>query len=144
MTIFEGAGFGKFAALICFEDTAGDLTRRFVKDGAQALINLTNDGWFLRSCEPEQHLANAVFRAVETRRPLVRCCNTGVTVLVQPTGRVERWIQPHTQGGAVKSVSFLDGPLTFYTRYGDWFTWSCFGPTLAAVAWSIRTRQRRA
>jgi hypothetical protein len=69
----------KFAALICFEDTAGDLTRRFVKDGAQALINLTNDGWFLRSCEPEQHLANAVFRAVETRRPLVRCCNTGVT-----------------------------------------------------------------
>ena len=144
MTIFEGAGFGKFAALICFEDTAGDLTRRFVKDGAQALINLTNDGWFLRSCEPEQHLANAVFRAVETRRPLVRCCNTGVTAVVQPTGKVELWIQPHTQGGAVKSVPFLKGPLTFYTRYGEWFIWSCFGPTLAALALRIRARKQRA
>ena len=69
----------RIAALVCFEDTLGDLTRRFVQRGAQLLVNVTNDGWFLQSQGSEQHLANAVFRAVENRRPLVRAANTGVT-----------------------------------------------------------------
>jgi apolipoprotein N-acyltransferase len=141
MTIFE-RNFGRFAALICFEDTAGDLTRRFVRDGAEALINITNDGWFLRTAGAEQHFANAVFRAVENRRPLVRCCNTGVTALVLPTGQVERWIQPHTQGGSIKPVSFLGGPLTFYTRMGNWWIWGCFFPVVLAIAFRLRARRK--
>src|SRR5439155_967013 len=74
----------KLAPLICFEDTLGDLTRHFVANGADALVNLTNDGWFLQSPAAEQQLANALFRAVENRRPLLRCTNTGITCSVDP------------------------------------------------------------
>jgi apolipoprotein N-acyltransferase len=142
LTVFEGPRGSRFASLICFEDTDGDLTRRFVKRGAQALINLTNDGWFLRTAGMEQHLANSVFRAIENRRPLVRCCNTGVTALVRPTGQVDRWIEPHTQGGAIKSVNFSDHPLTFYTRHGEWVVWSCFAPVGVAIGFRLRSRWR--
>ncbi len=110
----------KLAALICFEDTDGELTRRFVRAGAQVLVNLTNDGWFLRSAAAEQQLANAVFRSVENRRPLVRCANTGVTCAVDRTGRVDRWLEPFQQGFAVREVTVPVGAsATFFTRHGD-------------------------
>ena len=78
------------APLVCFEDTLGDLTRRTCLAGAQIMVNLTNDGWFQKTAGAEQHLANAVFRAVENRRPLVRSTNTGLTGLVDPMGRWQR------------------------------------------------------
>ena len=113
----------KLAALICFEDTLGDLTRRFVAGGAQLLVNLTNDGWFLRSAAAEQQLANAVFRAVENRRPLVRCGNTGVTCDVDRTGRVNRWLDKFEEGFAVREISVQTNPgTTFFTRYGDFLS----------------------
>jgi apolipoprotein N-acyltransferase len=68
----------------------------------------------------------------------VRCCNTGVTALVQPTGLVEQWIQPHTQGGSIKPVTFVSAPITFYTRHGDWFIWMCFAPPAIAVVLRVR------
>ena len=112
----------RLAALICFEDTLGELTRRFVGSGAQVLVNITNDGWFAQSPAAEQHLANAVFRAVENRRPLIRCGNTGVTCGVDACGRVELWLKPFQQGFAAREVRVpLNGPRTFYTRHGDWF-----------------------
>ena len=67
----------RVAPLICFEDTIGELTRQFVLRGANLLANVTNDGWFLRSAGSRQHLENAIFRCVETRRPMVRAANTG-------------------------------------------------------------------
>jgi len=131
-TIFR-LGERRLATLICFEDTLGDLTRRFVKDGAELLVNITNDGWFLRTCGAEQHLANATLRAVETRRPLVRCGNTGVTGLVLPSGHVERWLEPHREGFAVRAVAVANAPATFYTRHGDWFAWPCLAVALGAM-----------
>ena len=117
----------KFGALICFEDTLGDLTRRFVQKGAQLLVNITNDGWFLHTAGAEQHLANAVFRAVENRRPLVRCANTGVTCSIDSHGRVDRtgrngiWIEPFTRGFVAREIAVPKNPaLTFYTRHGEW------------------------
>lgn len=114
---------GKLGPLICFEDTLGDLTRRFVLRGAQLLVNITNDGWFLRTAGQEVHLANAVLRAVENRRPLLRCTNTGVTCLVTAEGRVDRRLEPHRQGFTVYPVSIRENALTFYTRRGDWIAW---------------------
>src|SRR5206468_3856417 len=66
----------RVAPLICFEDTVGDLVRRFVINGANLLVDITNDGWFLHSSGSKQHLANAIFRCIETRRPMVRAANT--------------------------------------------------------------------
>ncbi|MDB6146415.1 MAG: Apolipoprotein N-acyltransferase, partial [Spartobacteria bacterium] len=88
----------RVAPLICFEDTVGELARRFVlpaddKPGANLLVNITNDGWFLHSVGAQQHLANAVFRCVELRRPMVRAANTGVTCFVNEFGRVTQILQ---------------------------------------------------
>ena len=133
---------GKTGALICFEDTNGDLTRRFVLAGAQLLVNLTNDGWFLRTAGPEVHLANAVLRAVENRRPLIRCTNTGVTCLVDPMGRIDRRLAPHRQGFAVHPVRITAAPLTLYARHGDWIVWLSCATTVLAAAHRWRMQRR--
>ncbi len=135
-------------ALICFEDTLGDLTRHFVKRGAQLLINVTNDGWFLRSKGSEQHLANAVFRAVENRRPLVRAANTGVTAIVNPLGRVVNAFRPDGNPFAegvlsdILQVPSETAPQTFYTRHGERFSQACAVISLAGVALILRQRRK--
>ena len=139
----------RIAALVCFEDTLGELTRHFVQKGAHALVNITNDGWFARSAAAEQHLANAVFRAVENRRPLIRCGNTGVSCAVDAHGRVELWLPPFQQGFAARDVRVpTAGPLTFYTRHGDWFSHLSLLVTAgvlvrALLAWWRSRRSRR-
>ena len=136
----------KLSALICFEDTLGDLTRRFVLNGAELLVNLTNDGWFLRTAAAEQHLANAVFRAVENRRPLVRCANTGVTAAIDIRGAVQRWVPLFEQGFATRPVTVSAArTFTFYTRHGEWFTYGCVAVTAVALVsrlWRKRIRAR--
>lgn len=115
--------------LICFEDTVGRLARKFVRDGPQLIVNLTNDGWFLQSAETEIHTANSVFRAIELRRPMARASNTGVTCVIDDKGRVISKLQdPDTKN------TFIEGclqheikvprnpPHTIYARFGDWFS----------------------
>jgi apolipoprotein N-acyltransferase len=113
-----------FSVLICFEDLFGSLSRSAVRRGARALINISNDAWFEGSIEPEHHMRQAVFRAVENGVPLLRCGNTGVTCSVDPFGRVSRF----DVGGAPSDglVGFLltriataEIPGTPYTRFGD-------------------------
>src|SRR5437667_163375 len=93
-TVFRLANSdAQVAPLICFEDTIGDLARQFVLRGANLLVDVTNDAWFLRSAGSRQHLANAIFRCVETRRPMARAANTGVTCFVNEFGRVTQMLQ---------------------------------------------------
>ena len=126
----------RIGALVCFEDTLGDLTRRFVARGAQLLVNVTNDGWFGQSPAAAQHLANSLFRAIETRRPLVRCGNTGLTGSIDPFGRTAHldanphapqprhvipFLKPFQQGFVSGEIAVPTGERqTFYTRHGDW------------------------
>ena len=119
------------APLICFEDTLGELTRQFVLRGANLLANVTNDGWFLHSAGSRQHLDNAIFRCVETRRPMVRAANTGVTCFVNrirprhpSPARRER--EPVHRRRAERRVEVpTDGRLTFYVRHGELFAKIC-------------------
>jgi apolipoprotein N-acyltransferase len=128
------------APLICFEDTIGDLTRRFVLRGANLLANVTNDGWFLHSAGSEQHLANALFRCVETRRPMVRAANTGVTCFVNEFGRVTQILRD--ENGSTFTEGVLTGDvdisiareLTFYSQHGELFAKLCAWVTLIAIA----------
>jgi apolipoprotein N-acyltransferase len=78
----------KYGPAICFEDTFSYIGRRYRKMGADILLNVTNDGWFGGTFELEAHLANAVFRAVETRMAVVRAANTGVSVVISPKGEI--------------------------------------------------------
>ena len=140
----------KIAPLICFEDTVGELTRQPVLRGAQLLVNLTNDGWFNRSHESRQHLANAVFRTVENRRPLIRCANTGVTCVIDEFGRIRQLLadeagdtfSPGVLSGVVDVAT--DPPTTFYTRYGEAFSIIClvFSTMHAAISLFVRRSRR--
>ena len=99
------------APLICFEDTIGELTRQFVlptetSPGANLLVDVTNDGWFQHSAGSHQHLANAIFRCVEMRRPMIRAANTGVTCFVNQFGRVTQELKDG------KGSTFAEGVLT--------------------------------
>jgi apolipoprotein N-acyltransferase len=71
---------------VCFEDTVGRLVRKFTRPGPQVIINVTNDGWFKESPAAAQHFANARFRAIELRRPMLRCANSGVSAALDSTG----------------------------------------------------------
>jgi apolipoprotein N-acyltransferase len=126
----------KVAPLICFEDTLGELTRQFVLRGANLLANVTNDGWFLHTAAGRQQLANAVFRCVETRRPMARAANTGVTCFVNRFGRVTQMLldakgSQFTEGVLTGAVEVpTAGTLTFYVRHGELFAKGCGGLTL--------------
>ena len=145
-------GGTKIAPLICFEDTIGDLTRQFVLGGAVLLANVTNDGWFLRSAGSQQHIDNAVFRCVETRRPMVRAANTGVTCFINEFGRITH--QLLDEQGSQFTDGVLTGDamvplvpeLTFYVRHGEIFAEGCMVVTLLALAIGLlnATRKRRA
>lgn len=122
-----------FSVLICFEDTLPYLARRAARAGATWLVNQTNDSWFDPDCASRQHLANAIFRCVENRRPMVRCTNTGITCAIDSRGRIVSDLEPRTQGALSAAISPTapQSDLTFYTRHGDRFAQACL---LASVA----------
>jgi apolipoprotein N-acyltransferase len=113
-----------FGAPICFEDAFSDLCRRFIRDGADLWINMTNDYWSKTVSSEYQHFQVARFRAVENRRVLVRSTNGGVTAVVDPTGRVKAMLPLFERGKLAVSVPVSDGELTAYTILGDWFPWA--------------------
>jgi len=129
-TIFD-VGF-KFGVLICFEDTLGYLSRNLVKCGAQVLVNITNDAWFMDSSSPYQHLQASVFRAIENRTPLVRCANTGVSCFIDKNGMIGSIVKDK-QGKMIFVDGFMSDDvridkkqsLTFYNRYPFLFIGFC-------------------
>ena len=132
------------APLICFEDTIGDLTRQFVlpsetSPGANLLVDMTNDGWFERSAGSHQHLANAIFRCVETRRPMIRAANTGVTCFINQFGRITQILRDDTGSTFIEGVLAgeikvpTEQQLTFYVRHGELFAKACAAITLVSI-----------
>jgi apolipoprotein N-acyltransferase len=139
----------KASVLICFEDVFPHLARRHVDDDTDFLLNLTNNGWFGESAAQWQHAANAVFRAIENGRPLVRCANNGLTCWVDARGRVHETYFEGTQdiygeGYKLAAVPLLRGKSsrTFYRTYGDVFGWVCVAVSGALVASSFLPRGR--
>jgi len=140
--------------LICFEDTIGDLTRQFVlpsetSPGANLLVDVTNDGWFKTSAGSHQHLANAIFRCVETRRPMIRAANTGVTCFINQFGRVTQMLRDET--GSTFTEGVLAGEikvpteqeLTFYVRHGELFAKACTAITVISILVTVGVRRRK-
>lgn len=121
--------------LICFEDMFPQVGRPAARSETDFLVNLTNDGWFGNSAEQWQHMAGALFRAVENGIPLVRCCNNGITCWIDGNGRIHDILRD--KNGTVYGVGAetIELPLhphtpTYYNRHGDWFGWDCVGLTL--------------
>ncbi len=133
-----------FCVLICFEDSLPYLARRAARAGATLLINQTNDSWFDPDCGSVQHLANAVFRCVETRLPMLRCANTGITCSIDPLGRVTQTLAPRTQGFQIVETVPADPerPSTFYVRFGDLFAQACLLGSVALFITSFIKRRK--
>ena len=152
-------GGSRFATLICFEDVFPYLVRRCVVregGGADFLINISNDGWFRDSHELDQHLAMCRLRAVEFRTGIVRCCNTGISAIIDPDGSLQTTVRDargrrkNVEGVAVGRVRLRD-EVTVYARHGDVLAKVCFGFAVltlldllvAAVLARLRRRQCR-
>jgi apolipoprotein N-acyltransferase len=119
----------KFSVLICFEDLFPELSREFVRRGADFLVNITNDAWYKKTAAADQHFQASVFRAVENRVFLVRSANTGVSGFISPQGRVISVVRDTTgqdifvEGFDTQEIAGKDSLFTFYTLLGDLFIW---------------------
>lgn len=117
-----------FGCLICYEDSDASLARQYVRPGEENvdfLVNISNDGWFRGTEEHEQHLAICRFRAIETRRSVVRAVNMGISAIIDPNGQViaqpgETWAKSKKVEAVVRGVVPIDTRTTLYARFGDW------------------------
>jgi apolipoprotein N-acyltransferase len=117
-TVFSGPGFS-FSTPICFEDTFGYLSRQFVQNGAELIVNLSNDAWSHSLPAQNQHLSMAVFRAVENRRSMVRATASGQTCGIAPNGKIIAMAPPFTEAWLTVAIPVVKGD-TVYTWLGDY------------------------
>jgi apolipoprotein N-acyltransferase len=130
----EGAGL-RFSTPICFEDAFGDISRTFTQDGAQLIVNITNDSWGASLSCQMQHLAMSVVRAVENGRSVVRAATSGQTAAIAPDGRILAMAVPFTQTYLNVNVPISDAR-TWYTRGGDFLPRLCLLAAALAMAFA--------
>jgi apolipoprotein N-acyltransferase len=128
----------RYGVFICYESIFANEVRQFVKNGAQVLVNLSDDGWYGDTSAPWQHLNMARMRAVENQRWLLRDANTGVTAAIDPWGRVTQSAPRNVFTSLVVDYGFRDD-LTFYTRHGDVFAFLCAALSLAIIGRTLFT-----
>jgi apolipoprotein N-acyltransferase len=126
--VFEGPGFA-FSTPICFEDTFGYISRKFAQNGAQVIVNMSNDAWSKSLPAQNKHLSMAVFRSVETRLSMVRATASGQTCGIAPDGRIIAMAKPFSQAALGVAIP-VEKSNTVYTRLGDFLPQ---GFTIAAV-----------
>ncbi len=119
-TVFNHPLFS-FSTPICFEDSFPGEVREFVLAGADMIINLSNDFWSLTETEAKQHFINAKFRALETRRPLLRATASGLTSYVDTTGTLKADAPYYEESFIVVDVPLKEHTNTLYLKWGDWF-----------------------
>lgn len=137
----RGVREAQFGVTICYEDLFPEISRSFTRQGADFLVNLTNDGWYERSSAVYQHFDFSRFRAIENRRTMVRATNTGVTGFFGPTGEVIAKAPVFEEAILTADIP-LGGPTSLYTRYGDLFAWGCVAALGLLILKSI-TKGRR-
>ncbi|HTP06421.1 MAG TPA: apolipoprotein N-acyltransferase [Nitrospirota bacterium] len=127
----------KLSTAICYEIIFPDLIRRFVDRGATIITTITNDAWFGMTAAPYQHFSMAVFRAVENRVPVARAANTGVSGFIDAKGRILDTSTIFTEAQLTRTLA-LRGAKTFYTRYGDVFSYLCLFSSIFLLAKPLR------
>ena len=118
------AGSARLGVFICYESVFPDEVRQFVLQGAQVLVNISNDGWYGDSGAWKQHLQQTRMRAIENRRWLLSATNTGLTAAIDPWGRVVAEVPRKERIALLAPYAAVSGT-TFYTRHGDWFAFLC-------------------
>ncbi len=133
----------RYGIFICYEAVFADEVRHFAANGAEVLVNISDDGWYGDTSAPWQHLNMARMRAIENRRWLLRDTNNGVTAAIDPYGRVRQSISRHRADALPAQYGFLTD-ITFYTAHGDLFAWGCAILSIGVVVWCVNRLQRPA
>ena len=133
----------RYGVFICYEAVFGDEVRQFAANGAEVLVNISDDGWYGDTSAPWQHLNMARMRAIENRRWLLRDTNNGVTAAIDPYGRVRQSIPRH-QADALPAQYGFRSDVTFYSAHGDVFAWICAILSTGGVLWCVNRIQRPA
>jgi apolipoprotein N-acyltransferase len=126
-TCFKNSeGLRKIAPVICYESVYGRDVADFIKEGAGAIFIITNDGWWKNTNGYKQHLSYASLRAIETRRPVVRSANTGISCFIDIRGKIllktEWWVP-----AVIKGTFSYEDRITPYVMFGDYLMYmACF------------------
>jgi apolipoprotein N-acyltransferase len=120
----------KFGVLICYESIFPELARESVRQGADFIINVSNDGWFKNSAELDQILTLSAFRAIENKIPFIRATNTGISAIIDPSGKInilsnDKGQIKEVEGVWIRSIPILQEAGSFYTQNGDYFPYLC-------------------
>ena len=126
----------RYGVFICYESVFADQIRQFARLGAEALVNISDDGWYGDTSAPWQHLNMVRMRAIENRRWILRDTNNGVTAVIDPYGRVRQSVPRH-QVDALPAQFAFRNDITFYTAHGDVFGWLCALFGIAVVGWAL-------
>ena len=132
---FNSAGHS-YGTFICYESIFADEVRQFARNGAQVLVNVSDDGWYGDTSAPWQHLNMARMRAIENHRWLLRSTNTGITASIDPYGRVILSAPRHVRTSIAVQFGY-ENDLTFYTLHGDVFAYLCALATLVLAAFAL-------
>ena len=115
----------KFGAMVCIESTYPYLSRNFVSKGAQFLVYIANDGWYIDPPQAQQHAKHTVFRAIENRKPILRCGNTGITWVLSPYGSILKELK-HNDDNILTSDGievYSNNRKTLYVLAGNWLAY---------------------
>jgi apolipoprotein N-acyltransferase len=144
----EGKGFypltmgeRKIGVMICYEGILPEAARTYKNAAAELLVNITNDAWFGTTSAPYQHLSMSIFRAVETRLYLVRAANTGISAIVDPTGKIIKQTEIFKKDEIHGRVKFIVIP-TFYARHGDLLVGVSFIGLIIFFLWNLKGRNK--
>jgi apolipoprotein N-acyltransferase len=122
--VVSPVGAHRVGTFICYESAFPNFVRKFVAGGAEALFNISNDGFFGKSAARQQHLSIVRMRAAENRRWILRATNDGITATIDPAGRLRGTLPPYTEATSYTGFSYIQDR-TLYTRFGDWFPALC-------------------
>ena len=132
---------GRFGVIVCYESAFEDLPRKYRAEGAEFLVNITNDAWFGSTSAPKQHASHLILRAIETRMGVARAANSGISEFVDPMGRTYLATQLDAKtyvAGVVRTTNVI--PL--YVRLGDWVGLLVVVFTLTGIVFLIQRRFR--
>ena len=134
-------GDREIGVLICYEAIFPEISREYCLKGADLLVNITNDAWYGNTSAPYQHLTMAAFRAIENRTYMIRAANTGISAIVNPTGKIISGTNLFERTALNGTVKFTRQN-TFYSRYGNIFACSCIAFLLIGFLISLRRKNR--
>ena len=141
LVLTEKNGY-RIAPSICYESIYGDFMRQYVKNGANLVCIITNDGWWKKTPGHKQHMNYARLRAIETRTWVARSANTGISCFIDPNGNVID-PQPYNTAAAIQlPVPATNTPKTFYVRYGDLLFKIMAGLSIVMLGWVIGLKAR--